>query len=405
MSAWVAEFLIATTLLLALVLVARPLVRRLLGAGAAYAIWFVPGLSLLIPKADPLPGMSAPGAPMDILFATAAEAPAGAGWLIWPWAAGTLLFAVWHLVAYRRFVSRALAGAERLNTSGTPVFATDAVDGPAAAGLHTWRIFVPRDFEKRFTPAERELARRHELRHLSAGHLWANAAALGLLSLHWFNPLAYLAYRAFREDQELSCDAAVIAAAGPEERAAYGAAMVKSAGCAMGEARPVPLTTCPMTRADTLKRRLSMIKTHKKSKRAFVGEIAAVALVAIAGSMLTATSGFAAEPAAQPKVGKVIVKRLTGKDASERLTETEVNARCGSNRTTFNTGEGVRPDGKTAKTKLILCGPVGGSADKRLPALEAARAKMLESPDLDAKQRAQAVAAIDSAIASLKAGN
>ena len=39
-----------------------------------------------------------------------------------------------------------------------------------------------------------------------------------MLALNWFNPVAWLAFRAFRADQELACDAAV-AAAGSAERA------------------------------------------------------------------------------------------------------------------------------------------------------------------------------------------
>lgn len=401
MSAFVAEFLIATTLLMALVLLVRPVVRRVLGAGAAYAIWIVPAISLLIPKADPLPGASATVAPMAIVFATAAEVPAGAGWLMWLWAAGALLFAGWHVVAYRRFLSRALAGAERLNTSGTPVFATDAVDGPAAAGLHNWRIFVPRDFETRFTPAERALARRHELRHLSAGHLWANACAIGMLSLHWFNPLAYLAFRAFREDQELSCDAAVIATAGPEDRAAYGSAMVKSAGGAMGAAQPVPLTTCPMTRADTLKRRLSMIRTHRKTKRAFAWEIAAVGLVAAAGSMLTATSGIAAGPVRETST--VIVKRLNGAGAASAAASAEIKTRCGPDATKGLEEALGRQKGKPVKVRIVGCDVPNSTPAERLTMLEKARVNIADTNELESTVRAKILAAMDSEIAALKA--
>ena len=39
------------------------------------------------------------------------------------------------------------------------------------------------------------------------GDLWANAAALLLLAVQWFNPFAWRAIRAFRFDQEAACDA------------------------------------------------------------------------------------------------------------------------------------------------------------------------------------------------------
>jgi beta-lactamase regulating signal transducer with metallopeptidase domain len=53
--------------------------------------------------------------------------------------------------------------------------------------------------------------------------------ALIVLALNWFNPIAWIAFRAFRADQELSCDAAIAAEASPETRCDYARALVKSA--------------------------------------------------------------------------------------------------------------------------------------------------------------------------------
>ena len=49
-----------------------------------------------------------------------------------------------------------------------------------------------------------------------------------MLALNWFNPIAWLAFRAFRADQELACDAAVTAARSDESRRDYAEALVKS---------------------------------------------------------------------------------------------------------------------------------------------------------------------------------
>ena len=61
-------------------------------------------------------------------------------------------------------------------------------------------------FARRFTPAEQRLALAHELAHHRRGDLFADLAALLVLALHWFNPIAHRAYRAFRVDQEQACD-------------------------------------------------------------------------------------------------------------------------------------------------------------------------------------------------------
>ena len=55
MSVWMVETLIATTLLMALVMLLRRPVARWLGAGAAYCLWAVPFARMLLPA---LPGSS-----------------------------------------------------------------------------------------------------------------------------------------------------------------------------------------------------------------------------------------------------------------------------------------------------------------------------------------------------------
>lgn len=72
MSAWLIETLAATALLMALVLVLRPLVRRAFGAGAAYALWLVPALRLVLPPLDVAPEIATSvGQPIEIMFASA----------------------------------------------------------------------------------------------------------------------------------------------------------------------------------------------------------------------------------------------------------------------------------------------------------------------------------------------
>ena len=91
--------------------------------------------------------------------------------------------------------------------------------GPLALGVLDRRIVVPGRFLQRYNPGERRLALEHELVHHRRGDIWWNLAALLVLALNWFNPVAWLAFRAFRSDQELACDAAVARAAPIRRRA------------------------------------------------------------------------------------------------------------------------------------------------------------------------------------------
>jgi hypothetical protein len=73
------------------------------------------------------------------------------------------------------------------------------------------RVALPADFEQRFPPAQRMLILAHEQVHRERhDNLW-NLLACALAALHWWNPLAWWAARRFRADQELACDAAVLA--------------------------------------------------------------------------------------------------------------------------------------------------------------------------------------------------
>ena len=404
MSGWLGETLIATALLMAAVLLLRAPVRRAFGSGAAYALWLVPALRLALPpvKLPAIPEIVGSGSGEIVWAAAAAAGAPAAGWLFPIWAAGAAVFAAWQVVCYRRFVRRALAGAaSEGGANGVEVVRSDAVCGPAAIGLLTRRILLPCDFDARFTPAERELALAHEHVHHARGDLWANAAALGVLALHWFNPLAHRAYRAFREDQELSCDAAVIAAAGTEARAAYGAAMVKAAHDAFWKVQAAPKAACPMTRFCNLKRRLKMVGMHKKTRAASVGGALAVGALALAGLTLTATGGIAAEPAATVK--KITIKKVDGAGGLADALGKELGEKCGSVGDRFETNADTRQGGKPVKTVFVLCNKADASPADRLATLGKARARIVADTHFDAEQRGRILSALDSAIAKLKA--
>jgi hypothetical protein len=88
-------------------------------------------------------------------------------------------------------------------------------------------IILPADFEARFTPAEQAAILAHEAQHLARGDVVANAVVAVIECLCWFNPLVHLSVRWFRFDQELACDAAVIAQR-PGLRRPYAEALLKT---------------------------------------------------------------------------------------------------------------------------------------------------------------------------------
>ena len=289
--AWGGPALIASAVLILLVLVERGPVRNRLGPQFAYALWALPALRLVLP---PLPDtVVAAGAPagMSVLF-SGPRGALGLGQAVQASPIGDIVFAAWlvgalglfAVYATRHFVfcHRLRIGAVALGEiDGVRVLATD-VEGPLAFGVANRVIVVPRTFAQAYRPAERDLALAHERTHHARGDPLANWASLVVLAVHWWNPVAWLAIRAFRDDQEFAADAAVIRGKPPAVVALYGEVLAKAAGIGA-------LPACNLNARSNLKGRLMMLTQMPKSRarRALGGAV----LAALAATAAPAASG------------------------------------------------------------------------------------------------------------------
>jgi len=320
---WAVEAMIASTLLMALVLLVRRHVREAFGPQVAYALWALPLLRLLLPRMphqvseQATPPLSAVGETLNayvvVPMATQLPAPIATS-SVWPslgqgialfWIVGAAGFLAFQLLRHWRFRSRLLATAEPLEAvDGVHVVASDGAPGPLAFGI--WRRYVafPRDFAERYDADERDLALAHELGHHARGDLFANWIALAVLALHWFNPIAWRAFHAFRADQELANDARVLKGRSRADRHVYACAIVKAAhGRALSGA-------CHLHTIDDLKGRLKMLTTSPKSRRQLALGGATVSLLVLGGLGATA-SGTPAAAALTKKVERTIGVDLT----------------------------------------------------------------------------------------------
>ncbi len=310
MIVWAFETLLASTILMLLVLAIRKPVRRAFGPTIAYALWALPLLRMLMPplpadwrEAAPAPLAAASeiivyhvAEPLGIASSEAAAAGTGTTigvWLLALWVIGSIGFIGYHLVAHDRFtrrVRRLARSIRRVANGKVEVIETDAATGPLAFGVLRKYVAFPRDFAERYDPLERDLALAHELGHHARGDLIANWAALVVLGVHWFNPVAWRAYRAFRADQELACDALVLAGRAAGLRHAYGRAIVKSAhGGAVSAA-------CHLHTINELKGRLKMLNLHeKKSRTRLLAGAGALGALTLGSLGITASGTHAAE--------------------------------------------------------------------------------------------------------------
>jgi beta-lactamase regulating signal transducer with metallopeptidase domain len=326
LASWAVQSLVASALLMAGVLLVRRPVQRMFGARIAYALWALPALRLALPRipgwdADrfrvaldvhrtvgvtfyepavivggALPALSPPPPTVPIHAASMLPLPPAPvtadDWttlLLCLWLGGAALHFAWHLNAHRRFMRRALSDAAPVTREcGIAVLAGPRIAGPLATGLFRRLVLLPGDFTRRYSPRERRLVLAHEIAHHVRGDLVANMAALAVLSLHWFNPLAHKAWRAYRQDQELACDETVLAHEPADARADYGLAVVKSAS------RAYPAAACAMHPVGLLKRRLRMMGRQPGTARRSAGAALGIALV-VGGLIGTASGGLAAE--------------------------------------------------------------------------------------------------------------
>lgn len=168
-----------------------------------------------------------------------------------------------------------------------PVLRANRTDvGPALVGAWRSKIVLPADFERRYDVIEQTLILYHEATHARRlDGYWCLLAQVAAATF-WFHPLAWWVLAAFRQDQELACDAAVLREHG-EHRRSYANAMLKTQSAAF--ALPVG---CSWSPRHPVTERIAMLRMPIPNRlRRIVGRITVVAIV-LGASM----SVYAAHP-------------------------------------------------------------------------------------------------------------
>ena len=307
--AWAGSTLLASTVLMLLVLTIRAPVRRWVGPQLGYGLWAIPALRMVLPSIHALPApILDKAAPMSVLFAgprgllaPAADARASmiGAIMLFIWLGGAIaLFAV-LAVRHMRFSQRLRATATGVGQQGAIRILAADVAGPLAFGVFQRFIAVPRTFGQDYDAREQALALAHELAHHARGDLLANWASLLMLAMHWWNPLAWIAIRAFAEDQELAVDARVLAGCEADALPLYARVLAKASGVALPPA-------CNLHGRSTLKRRLMALAFTPRPGRRI-----AVAALALAGGTALAASATTVNPPAMAQAAQattIIVK-------------------------------------------------------------------------------------------------
>jgi bla regulator protein BlaR1 len=282
------ELTLATSVAVIVVALLRRIVESLAGIRIAYWRWLLLPVSalgvLLPPLPSPIGGSSTVTETVrglvDIqlyseqIARAAVDYSAVAAIL---WVAGGVFMLV--LVLRRQLaLLRSLADATAVADG---VYHSAAIRGPLLVGVFRPRIVLPTDFESRYTPEERVLILAHERAHLRRRDTLVNGIATLSLCLFWFNPLMHWAIARLRLDQELACDAAVLATSGVGRRR-YADALLRT-HLANEASWRTPVACC--WRSDhPLKERIVMLSRPLPTfSRRFCGAAVTAALIILGG--------------------------------------------------------------------------------------------------------------------------
>ncbi len=167
------------------------------------------------------------------------------------WIIGIILMLVYTVISYIRIQKK--VGEAALLKENTWI--CDNIDTPFILGIFKPRIYIPSTMSEQ----DMEYVIAHEKAHLKRrDHLWKPFGFL-LLSLHWFNPIVWIAYVLLCRDIESACDEKVIKEKGTEIKKCYSEALIN---CSVPRKS---ISACPLAFGETgVKQRIKGVLNYKK---------------------------------------------------------------------------------------------------------------------------------------------
>ena len=244
------EWIVSSSVLAALMIVLRYLLRGHISLRLQYSIWLILLLRLLLPVSLGTSPVSVANAlpqaaefnyvqtnqsqgddssvyitppQVDSDTSVPAQQPFDwAGLAMKLWAAGALVLLLWFAAINLSLWKKLCRSRRILSVPDYPlsVYITNNIEAPCLFGLFRPCVYL--------TPetAVDGPALRHVLEHEGAhwrhgDHIWALMRGL-CLALHWYNPLVWWAAVLSGRDAELACDEAALKRLGEEQRGSYG---------------------------------------------------------------------------------------------------------------------------------------------------------------------------------------
>lgn len=193
--------------------------------------------------------------------------------LSWIWLVGMVLMLTYTAVSYLA-LKRKMEEATLLQDN---IWQCEQVESPFVLGIIKPRIYLP----YQISDSDMDNVIAHELAHIHRKDHWWKPIGFLLLSVHWFNPVMWVAYILLCRDIEAACDEKVIKHMEKDEKRAYSTALLH---CSVHRRR---IAACPLAFGEVgVKERIKRVMNYKKPTF-WIMLISIIACVVIAVCFLT----------------------------------------------------------------------------------------------------------------------
>ena len=190
------------------------------------------------------------------------------------WICGICLMSVYCLVSFIR-IKRRVAVSMRIRDN---IYICDSIDTPFILGIIRPRIYIPSNVSEE----EIDSIIAHEVAHIKRCDNWWKPLAFFILTVHWFNPLVWLAYILLCRDIELACDEKVIKNMDVEQKKTYSKALLS---CSVSRKTFVAVAVPLAFGEVAVKKRIKSVLNYKKPTFWIIAVAAVISVVVITGLM------------------------------------------------------------------------------------------------------------------------
>lgn len=168
------------------------------------------------------------------------------------WAMGMAAMVLYTVLGYWRVRVQVR---EAIPLDRRNIFICDGISTPFILGVLRPQIYLPSTLDAE----QQNSVIAHERAHIARLDHWWKPIGFLLLSVHWFNPLVWVAYALLCRDIEMACDEKVISKMTSEQKQTYSTVLLT---CSMPRKA---ITACPLAFGETsVKQRIKGILNYRK---------------------------------------------------------------------------------------------------------------------------------------------